>query len=136
MQGCPPATYSVLGVFGFYTGGAYNEVGVYENSESFLSFGSGYMGSISLLGLSPESAYNGPPLYAWLYGFTGGGYAIVISNTIAQPTEQQLGQAVQYSGYVDVGVGTYLPSNYKLVSTTPQPGGAQGYQFNLVVKNS
>lgn len=127
-KGCPLRSYPVSWVFGFVNG-----KGIGMTSSSFMSYGSGQsLGYISQLGIAPTAPYSGVPQNAWLYQL-GSGYAIVISDTAAQPTSLQLGYAVTYGGGYGMGDGAYLPKNFKLISTTPQPGGAQGYQFNLVV---
>ena len=127
--GCPPQRYPVSWVFGFVGG-----KGIGMTSSVFMSYGSGqYLGYISELGIAPTAPYSGVPRNTWLYQL-GSGYAIVISDTAAQPTAGQLGIAVIYGGGYGMGDGVYLPQNFQLISTTPQPGGAQGYQFNLGVK--
>lgn len=130
VKGCPPVSYPVNWVFGFVSG---NGIGM--TASSFMSYGSGQsLGAISQLGIAPTAPYSGPPLASWLF-WNSGGYAMVISNTAAQPTADQLGTAALHGGFVNWGGGgAYLPQTYELTSTTPQPGGAQGYQFNLVVK--
>lgn len=133
IKGCPPEEYPVTWVFGFK--GAPND-GIGETASAFIDYGNGYIGYISELGLSPIKPYSGPPLTSWLCWLNSGGFAIVVSDTPLQPTVDQLGSAALYGGYVDFGGGTYLSQTFELTSTTPQPQGVQGYQFNLVVKKS
>ncbi|HLZ56620.1 MAG TPA: hypothetical protein VKR06_06705 [Ktedonosporobacter sp.] len=83
---------------------------------------------MSDIGLSPYTHYSGQPLWAWLYQLNQGGYAIVVANSSGQPTQQQLGYAVNTGPVQGMGGGAYLPTNYTLQSTIPKSG---GYQFNL-----
>lgn len=130
VEGCPPENYPITWIFGFKTGRQFGE-GI--TSATFM--GGGNLGEITDLGFGSGTSYQGPPptIYVWVEKVVAGGYAIVLSDSSTRPTQQQLGYAVlvgEGGGQVN---GSYLSPNYLLSSTTPQPRGVTGYQFNLEV---